>query len=165
MKTRNRPRFGDGHTPTSSLEPCQCPSCHQDLEIVCPNRCANAAEGTMAELPAALRTRAPRTAWVPRKKGRGGAKRQTGGTRDKVLAALAAGPLTVTELSERLNDPVTVVDAMCRILWKEGAIERRFPPGRKRPMSVAPRWRARRRSVSGRRHSGERPRCVASSRS
>jgi len=91
----------------------------------------------MVELPPALSTRAPRTPWVPREKKPRGARRQVGGTRDKVLAALASGPLQVSELSQRLDDPVGVVDAMCRIPWKEGAVVRIYPPGKKRPMSLA----------------------------
>lgn len=134
---RHRPRFGDGHTPTSSLEPCTCPTCHEALEIACPNRCANAVDGTMVEIPRALTPREPRTPWIPPEKKSRYGKRHAGGTRNKVLAALAAGPLQVSELAVRLDDPVGVVDAMCRILWKEGAVVRIYPPGKKRPMSLA----------------------------
>jgi len=95
-----------------SLQPCRCPSCEQDLIITCPNRCANAIDGTGARLQR-------------------GPNRRNGQTREKVLQALEAQPCTARELARRLEVPGERISVMLTYLKQQGILRVELPPGRK----------------------------------
>ncbi len=125
-----RPTHGDGHTPTSQLQPLRCPGCGEDLELACPNHCANAHEGAHIGLTPAQAAPAPRARPdAPRH----GMRRRNGQTRAGVLGYLA----TVEHASGQAiaagaGIPTHVVHQMLAHLLGERLITKTLPPGRKR---------------------------------
>ena len=101
--------------------PCTCPTCHEELEVTCANRCPNAHLGAVAtEKPAALTTRVPSDPY------------RIGATRRAILDALAEGGKTLGQLRDitRCGPRVSV---MLVCLQKERLVEQLpLPAGRKR---------------------------------
>lgn len=106
-----RPTHGDGLTPTSSLEPCRCPSCGEDLEVTCPNRCAKAHEGAQVGLTPAQAAAPPR--------------RNHGRVADRVEAALRTqGALTAKDVAALLDCSLMRAHTQLHYMAHTGRIRR-----------------------------------------
>ena len=105
--------------------PCTCPTCLEELEVTCPNRCPNAYLGAVAmEKPAALTTRAPRGHEQPHSK-------RYIGSREKILAQLTRGPLTARQLNQCIGHR-GAVSVMLGKLVSAGVVSKELPAGRVR---------------------------------
>jgi hypothetical protein len=108
----------------------RCPCCQNDLELTCPNRCANAHEGAHVGLTPAQAAPAPRGKWTPAPDGQ---RRHNGQTRASVLGYLATVEhASAAAIGAGAGIHPHLVHQMLAQLRSEKLITKTLPPGRKR---------------------------------
>lgn len=112
----------------STMTPCRCPECGEDLCVTCPHGCPNAELGATVD----ARSRGTRPATAPSAEAtpRRVYSRET---RPRILEVLrvASTPLTAHEIAGRAGLLENRVSAMLYWLLQARLVQKDIPPGRK----------------------------------